>query len=808
MLLIALALAWALGLSLARGYAEMGAGQWLLLGAIAILLLRVGRLRRWRQLAAISAAFTLGGARLAILPDSSALAEHNGFSGTVTGIVVAEPVLRDDRVQLRLQAEEIFVHNRSQATSGLLLVEARRGVDVAYGDRLRATGALEMPRSWDRFSYADYLGRQGLFSIMRNAALDILQREQGAPLHMLLLRAKASAKRGIADALPEPQASLLTGILLGDESGISPHLKEDFARVGASHVIAISGFNMIVVSTIVLRLFMRLLPSRRRAAIVCALTVVAAYTLFVGAGDSVLRAAWMSGLLIVGHHMRRRAFVPSSLAAATLIMAVLDPHVLLDIGFQLSFCAVMGLALFVRPLSEALERLLLLLFPLPLAFWLNRIMNEPVAVTLAAQLTVMPLVLLYFGRLSLVTVPVNGLIVPVQTPILVLGLAATLLGGLVPALGTWLYWAILPWLSWTIEVVRRFARLSFADIALDADSRLIVLFYLLLLGGAIVYAIEPQMLGRFATFLRSRALLLGACLAATTSLLLIWAMILSPPDGRLHLWLLDNGHSNAQLIQAPSGAQILVDGGPFPSRLLTALGDRMPFYDREIELLVITQPDEWDIAALAAVLERYAVRAALITGQENLGEVYKGILQQLADAGTEVVVARAGYRILFAPPDTGGEATILEVLHPQAPPGIADKFADHALVLRLRYKQLSILLASDLSGAGQSALLEAGVYPQASVLLLPQHGGAHSLDEGFLGAVQPQLALLQAERGNRRGDPDPDTLNLVQAMLDRHPGNQAEEALRQRGTRLLRTDESGIIHLSSDGIRLRWMPSR
>ncbi len=725
------------------------------------------------------AAFAAGGLRQSLLPQWSAVATHNGFSATVTGTVRAEPVRRAERWQLRLAAEEIFVNNRTAPTSGLVLVETSQRHKVRYGDRLRATGRLAQPATGDTFSYADYLARQNVFSIMRHAGLETLGRGPHDPLFARLLELKDSARRLIASALPEPQAGLLTGILLGDERGIAPELEEDFARVGAAHIIAISGFNMIVVSAVVMRVSAQLFPAKPRFHAASAVIVIGLYSIFVGANASILRAAAMSSLLVVGRQLNRRAFLPTSLACATLLLSLLDPTVLRDIGFQLSFCAVLGIGAFANPLSQSFRAWLERRLPAAIAQPLHNFLNEALIVSIAAQITTTPLIMLYFGRLSLVALPVSLLIVPVQTAVLLLGFLALLVYAILPALGTLLFWAELLCLSWTISIVRLFSQWQFAEITVRWDDRLLQLFYLLLIGGIMLQAARPAVWQRFAGLIRQRFVLVLTGATAAVLFILMLAMPGSRPDGQLHLWLLDLGHSNALLLQSPGGAQILVDGGRYPARLLTAIGDRLPFYDREIELLVIIQPDEWDIAALNSVLERYTIGAALYHGQDNINQSFREIWQRLKEAGTPIVPARAGYRIEFS------DGLLLEALHPPAQPAITDKLNDQSLVLRLTYGAVSFLLLGDLSAAGQREMLAQGISPAATVMQIPQHGSARALDPAFLELAQPQLLLLQTDKANRRGDPDPDTL----AQLE--------------GLPLLRTDERGSIHLSTDGEEMK-----
>ncbi len=592
MRLIIITVAWALGISLSRALPTIETSVWaaaMAVGALSALALPNENLRK---LAVLLVLFTAGGARQSLVPRSSEIADFNGYNGTITGSIVAEPTVRYDRIQVRLAAESVFVNNQTRPISGQVLVEADRSAELAYGDRIRATGALDYPGAGDTFSYADYLGRQGVFTIMRNAGLEIVGANSGNPAMAMLLELKQIVRGIIECALPEPQAGLLTGILLGDERGISPELEEAFERVGASHIIAISGFNMVTVSAMVMRVFSSVIGERSSAAVVCAVLVIALYSLFAGASPGILRAALMSSLFVIGNQLRRKTFLPTSLACATLVLSIRDPNVLLDFGFQLSFFAVLGLGLFVDPLSTRFRSLLEKHLPRHIANPLHSFLNEPLIVSFAAHVATLPLIILYFGRLSLMSLPVNLLIVPVQAAVLLLGFAAVVAYVFVPAIGVLVFWADLLFLSWTITVVRVFAQFEFAEIAVNIDGRLIQLYYLLLIGYAMVHAARPPMWIRLEQFVRRQVVVLSAVAAAAIALVLMWAMCFSRPDRKLHLWLLDVGHSNAVLMQTPGGAHVLVDGGRFPSRLLSAIGDRLPYFDRDIEILVITHPDD------------------------------------------------------------------------------------------------------------------------------------------------------------------------------------------------------------------------
>ncbi len=777
MRLIAIALGWAAGIVLAAGTGLHATVPWLVLIVIPVLvawLMWSGASYRNWTLALL--AFALGGLRYSYVPKSSDAAQYNNLGGlTLEGVVSTEPDVRDDRVDIRLEVQSVTRIGQTVASSGLVLVQAPASAAIRYGDRITATGLLVIPSVSDSFSYRDYLARSGVFSIMPDASVEVKGSGEGNALLRMLLAFKVRARQLISRSLPEPSAGLLTGILLGDARSLSSEVSDAFSAVGASHIIAISGFNMAVLSGVVMGLLGRFRVRPRLAAVI-GLTVILIYTILVGASPSVVRAAIMSSMLVIGALVRRKSYVPTSLAFVVVLLSLQNPSVLWDVGFQLSLFATLGLALFANPLADAFNAGLSRLFPLKTAQRVGDFLGEPLIVSIAAQIMSLPLIVLYFGHLSVVSLAVNLLIIPVQSALMVLGLAATLLAFVAFPVAQVLFWLDMLLLGWTLAVVRAFARLPFAQIAVQVDPRLIALLYVIVIGGALMVATKPTWPSRLASFIRSRPVATSLGAAVAGMVLLLGLVLFSRPDGKLHVWWLDVGHSNAVLIQTPAGADILVDGGRFPSQLLTGLGDRLPFNKRNIDLLVISQPDPFDYDALASVLDRYSVNLALTNGQPNLRSEYTTLLQRLPP--DKVIAARAGYSFDIE------DGTRLEVLAPQTAPEMGENLNDAALVLRLTYGDISFLLPSDASQTAQIDLLQSGEWPLSTVMQLPNHGGIRSLNEAFLAAVQPQTVVLQSDPTNRLGDPDEDTLALL--------GNRP----------LLRTDVSGAIHFWTDGKQL------
>jgi competence protein ComEC len=435
----------------------------------------------------------------------------------------------------------------------------------------------------------------------------------------------------------------------------------------------------------------------------------------------------------------------------------------------------LGLSVFVTPLQRAFNSGVRQIFPQSSAQSLSNWLTEPLIVTLAAQITTAPIILANFGTFSIVALVVNMLIIPVQSYLLILGAIAVGLAW-IPILSGALFWLTYLLLGWTIGIVRIFAQLPFADVDWRIDPRIALLFYILLVGVIMMTALQNRIWQGFISTLRSKFVRSMGFFGAVGSLIILGGGIISQPDGKLHVWFLTIGHNNAVLIQTAGGSHILVDGGSYPSQLLTALGDRLPFDDQTIEMLILTQPDDFDVRGLTSVLDRYSVGVTLWHGQETASEVQNVVNDRLS--GYERVIVKNGYSARL------NDGTIIEILHPQTDVELSPDYDDDTIVIRIVYGSVSFLLTGDLSAEGQAMMLENGVYAPSTVMQLPKHGGARTLNSSFLAMVAPSVVVVHADRANRLGDPNEDTL----ARLGDIP--------------LWRTDEQGVIHFWTDGEKL------
>jgi competence protein ComEC len=560
--------------------------------------------------------------------DQNSLSTYNGIGAvTIEGVIDSDPDVRDTYINLRVNADRLTTPDRSsRPIEGVVLVRPSRPAEFRYGDRVRVTGELGAPPEFATFNYADYLARQGVYSMIDRPRVSVLGHDQGHPILSAIYALRNRAYVVIQQILPEPQASLLSGILLGIEAGMPADVQEDFRTTGTSHIIAISGYNIVILIGIFSTITVGLVGRRRAFYII--VVALMAYAIMVGGSASVVRATIMGILLLWADHLGRPYAAPNALFASGIVMTFLDPNTLFDVGFQLSFMATLGLMVYARPLANSTHQFLARLFNREWARRAVDIINDALLVTLAAQVTTLPLLMYYFRQVSIIALVVNPLVLPAQSGVMIYGLFATGVGLLALPLGQIAAWTVWPFLTWTLGIIELFAQVPFASIPLDYVPPLLVAGYYAGLIGLTWYFTHskeqrPAMLKKLIT--PRRAILIGGLLVVLLAVALSWRT-----DTRPHVYLLPvDGHP--VLVQTAGGKQILIGGSNSPSSLLSALGKFLPFWDRDIDLVIVPQASGDQLNGLSAVLDRYAVKQIMsveVPTNSRAGRDWRAMLAQ------------------------------------------------------------------------------------------------------------------------------------------------------------------------------------
>ena len=575
--------------------------------------------------------------------------------------------------------------------------------------------------------------------------------------------------------MPAPEAALARGFVLGEDEGIDAGTVEDFRRAGLSHLLAVSGQNVALLALLAMPV-LALFGMPLRVRLLWVLGLIAVYVPLTGAGPSIQRAGVMGALSVLATLRGRRSSRLYALVLAALVTLAIDPEIAADVGWQLSFAAVLGILLLAAPLAAAIGatagggRRPGSRGPLADA------LTEGAAMTTAATLATAPLIAFHFGELSTVTLVANLLALPAVAPAMWLGMLAAAAGQIpgFPVEAVNLPAALL--LAYVAQVASWCARPSWASIAVSLGPGGLVASYAAIAAGALLV---PRLLHRrrIAGPARRRArrpLPAALALAALAALVLAGGGAGSagppPPPAGLRITVLDVGQGDAILFQPAAAPAILVDGGPPGDGLAAAL--REAGVER-LAAAVVTH-DQSDHAG--GIEEALGV---LPIGTLLHGVAGRRLVEEAAAAGVPTGRVAAGDRLRSGrlhldfvwPP-----RSLLDGSHAGEDPNRL------ALVAVARWGRFSMLLSAD--AEAESTPIDPG---PVDVLKVAHHGSEDAGLDTLLERTMPRLAVISVGEDNPYGHPTAATL----ATLAMH------------GVRTMRTDRDGAIVIEVRGASVK-----
>ena len=768
-----------------------------------------------------------------------------GRSVVLTGVLNDPPEYARDTVYLRLRAEHGFkgsVFLMGQTDQGL------RALNLRYGTRIRVTARLTRTDNYRNpgvSPLSEYLDRKGYaaMGVIRGEIVRVNETRVFPPLAWLYSW-RQRVQREIDSRFAPETAGVLDAALLGNRYNLTRSTSERFREGGTFHVLVISGLHISFIGGIVL-LALRRLTKRRLLLFVIPAGFVWCYSLAVGAEASVVRAALMFTFAGLAAVLFRPATSLNALGGAALVLLVHTPKEIFDPSFQLTFLSVLAIVVIAWPLlrrcsaigawyptgdtpypancSRELKAFCETLFwseknwkreiarsthhyhlfKFPFAGvleryriqWCLRYVFGAFVVSAAVQIVLLPQMILYFHRLSL-----SSLVLNIVVSVLLAALAAVaLIGLLVAQISESIAAPVLKlaesinWLM--VHSVDPFAGVGVASLRLPEYARwprmVYVLYYVPLLFLVIaLHRWEP-----LSRFTKKRAHHRVLPLALVQSVLLAIPILhpfsASRPDARLlRIDFLDVGQGDSALVTMPDGTTLLVDGGGRP-RFRSDAGGPFGRETRSIgesvvseylwwrgldtvDYVLATHADADHIDGLNDVLRNFNVRAALVGRAPANDPEFTKFSQSLAKTPLQII--QLGDVIRF------GEVE-LRVLWP--PPG-TDSTNDDSVVLKLQFRDRSILLTGDIEKKAEAALLAHEL--KADVVKVPHHGSKTSSTNPFVSATQPRFAIISVGQDSMFG----------------HPHAEVLERWTRAGAEVLTTGNSGMISLITDGTDL-WL---
>lgn len=707
----------------------------------------------------------------------------------VQGVLAEDAEASGERVRLLLDMEWIDGADGWRRTRGqVLLTVAQVEERWIAGDRLEALLTLRRPRNLGNpgeFDYEAYLARRGIYVTafaQDDAGLHRLgHADEG--LAGWLQRWRRGVAALFARSLPPTEAGVLGALIVGTETALPRELRTAFSRAGVSHVLSISGLHVALVAGAGYALFRWLLARSRRLllginvpklATALSIIPVLLYAGIAGSNVATIRSVIMILVLVLGTLVDRQRHLVVSLALAAILILLWSPGAALDISFQLSFAAVLGLVWGMErfwPWWKAWEeRRLLRLRGRAARLWRPIVVYAMVSIiALAATL---PLTALHFNQVSLVAPLANALVVPL------LGSAAVGLG-LLAALAylaseTLAYGCVVlarPFVTAGVWLVYRLSSFPYASIRVVTPNA-----FELAVGYAGLLAVVR--LSRRARVVSLAVVVLLALGDAG------WWYVDRYHRADMRVTFLSVGQGDSAVVEFPGAAVMIIDAGGLHGENFD-LGERViaPFlWSRKIghvDYLVLSHP-EWDhYGGFAFLAEHFSPHEFWSNGTAAATDPFAHLQEALGRNGVERLVFRRGDRREIA-----GVQVAVDAPRPQLDDGKAN---DHSLVMRLNFHGLQVLFPGDIESAAEQDLVTTAADGSlvSAILKVPHHGSNTSSTAVFLDAVRPTYAIVSAGFQNRFHFPDERVLQRYAAA----------------GCRLLRTDLDGAVRvrIGADG---------
>ncbi|MCL5735102.1 MAG: ComEC/Rec2 family competence protein [Actinobacteria bacterium] len=670
-------------------------------------------------------------------------------------------------------------------------------VPIRQGEILSVTGSIKEPEgeSESGFNQRSYLRNQGIAIVLSANAADLRTLGYRGGITGFFDRLRSSSKSHLSRGPDARLDELAQGIVMGDTDGLDSGWTEAFRRSGTAHMLSVSGLHVAALAAIMIGLA-KLARAPRSAGFLLAAVACLLMVPFVGASPPVVRSVVMIIIVLFGRWVGRRRDQWQVLGLAATVVLAINPYALFDPGFQLSFAAFSGMVLLLSPLQRVLR-------------FLPQSVGGNVAVSLAASVGTAPVSLVVFGRMSIVAVFANLLVVPTLPAVTGLGMASIVAGFAWPGLSTALDYAMSPILAWTVEMSRLFGAAPVLETdQLSRAAAALMLAVLSLPAAAalagrtvrVPFGLPLPLFRRATRWLytrrpRKRRIAVALC-AVLPALVMTAGWAAYPPlqhqlvrasatltgawPDTVEVRVLDVGQGNAILVRTPDKHAFLFDGGPEGCGLgsqLRSLGVTT------LDLVVITHPHADHFAGLLECLDNLKVGTILddteilapqpsyTAAVPGAGEAcdYLELRHKLEDAGARHVLAHTGLGIsadgmalrVFAPPRP---LEMVDSRNPwalQAGPPTGDEMNAGSVICVLSVGESDFLLPGD----AEAATLEKNGLPHVEVFVVPHHGSSGGVSSRLLQELKPEAAVVSVGEDNPFGHPSATTMAALQGSI-------------------------------------------
>ncbi len=645
---------------------------------------------------------------------------------------------------------------------------------VAYGDEVVIKGELKIPkgrRNPGCFDKRAYLDRQGIRTVFygdKKFSPKVLRRGRGNFILAKAIEAKQFLSKSLSDEFDKRDAGFLKALFLGERSGLEEEFKDLFIKTGTMHILAVSGFNIGFLS-LTLFFLLRPFPVSINFKLCFVLAAIWLYCLIVGWQAPVVRASFMASLFILGKLLGRKTNVLNTLGFAALVILMLSPKQLFDVGFQLSFLAVFGIVRFVPQFTGRPQLL-------PNETWsvkekIIHYLRELFWVSFVCLVITFPVTVQNFYIATPLSLAANMIVVPVSFLLFFTGAVFFITFWWLPkflALAPVAMKFLMKFFTGSLYIMENLPGSYFIV------GKLHFILWALLAAGIAFFLLDRRIKNPIARALALALFILMVCLAQDIS---------RHFHRPFRMTALDVGQGDAVYFEFRKGGNMLIDAGrglgSDQGRWVVA-----PFLKskgvRTIDALVLSHPHEDHLGGMRTVLNEFRVKN-FVDGMRPYNVKDFAVIEKMIRG--EKLSRLSVYR----GQSLGNFRDVkVEILNPPhlAMPG--HDVNNDSLVLKVLYGGESFLLTGDLGEEGMADVLKSGAPLESTVLKVPHHGSKlKEHGEAFVRKAAPRISVVSVGEKNRYKHPSPETLETLNAV----PGNK-----------VFRTDRDTAVEIVSDGV--------
>lgn len=528
--------------------------------------------------------------------------------------------------------------------------------------------------------------------------------------------------------LPIKEASILEAMLLGDKQNLDNSIKDIYRKSGISHILAISGLHISIISAII-TLILDSIKFNKRLSSFILLTILTLYCIFTGMSVSTTRAVIMIGIVLIGNIIYYQPDIYTSVGTAALILLIYQPLYLYDIGFQLSFGAVISIVL----LSPVLDRLYFI--PKPIKLYLIS--------TLAASLGTYPIIAYHFNTISLIGILVNILVLPLSSILVCFGIISTIIGMVWLNASKFLCGIVYYILIFYENVCTIAADLPFSEIVTGQPNIALIFIYYLTILIIVYYYYTPK---------QKRESFKKYFIYFQLFLILVSAIIIFKPKN-LEIVYLDVGQGDSIAIHTSKNKNILIDGGGNIFKQLneenTGTQIVLPYLKykaiNSLDCVFISHPDGDHIIGIIELLDYIKINQIFIADINNKNDLLEILESKANKYSVPIKRLSKGDRLKI-------DGLTFEILYPSKNI-VSENYNNSSLVLYMDYNNSKFLFTGDIEKEGESEIVNNYTKLNTDILKVPHHGSKTSSTQNFIDIVKPKVAIISSSKNNYYGHP-------------------------------------------------------